>query len=157
MFPVNLINDLLAEPKKGIENAVDVKKGGGVGSIGAFFPLEKTPLVYRKGLEILEKYKFTGPLYTIRNIGLGHSVVMAIMYPFSRADDESIEIMKKASQETMEMVYEFSGVPWKVSFDKQEEAMNKMDPGTCHLITAIKHAMDPNGIFNPGNWDKSAH
>lgn len=156
LFPGKFINDLLAEPKNGIEDAVDAKKGGGVGSVGAFFPLEKVPFAYRKGLEISEKYQFTGPLYTIRNIGLGHTVVMGILYPFSRADEKSIEIMKKASQEAMEMVYVGSGVPWKVSFDKQEEIMEKVHPGTCRLITAIKHTMDPNGIFNPGNWDNFA-
>jgi FAD/FMN-containing dehydrogenase len=155
LFPGKLIHDMMAEPKNGIEDTVDAKKGGGVGSIGAIFPLEKVPFAFKKGLEISEKYQFTGPLYTIRNIGLGHSQVMGIMYPFSRADEKSIDLVKKALEEALEMVYEGSGVPWKVSIDKQEKTMKKMDPGTCDLITGIKQAMDPQGIFNPGNWDKS--
>jgi len=155
LFPAKFINDLMAEPKFGIEGSVDARKGGGSAYIGASFPLEKVPAAYKKGLAISEKYGFTGPLYTIRNIGAGHSVIFTFMYPFSRADGESFETMKKASEEAAKAVQELGGVLWKASTDKQKAIMSTMDPGACDLMARVKKEMDPYGIFNPGNWDES--
>jgi glycolate oxidase len=155
LFPPKFINDLMAEPKSGIEGSVDARKGGGSAYIGASFSVDNIPAAYKKGLAISEKHGFTGPLYTIRNIGAGHSVIFTFMYPFSRADGDSIETMKKASEEAAKAVQELGGVLWKASTDKQKAIMSMMDPGARDLMARIKKEMDPYGIFNPGNWDES--
>jgi len=36
----------------------------------------------------------------------------------------------------------------------QKLAMERMDPNTAGLIKKIKGLLDPNGIMNPGNWEK---
>jgi len=32
--------------------------------------------------------------------------------------------------------------------------MERMDPNTAELIKKVKELLDPNGIMNPGNWEK---
>ena len=153
LFPDKFIDDLLAEPKLGIEGSVDNRKGGGSAYVGASLPLEKIPAAYRGGLEISRKYGFTGPLYTIRNIGLGHSVIFTFMYPYSRDDPESFARMQKASREAVQLIQGIDGVVWKAAAEKQKEILAAMDPGNRELIRRVKQEMDPRGIFNPGNWD----
>jgi glycolate oxidase len=33
--------------------------------------------------------------------------------------------------------------------------MEKMDPTTAELIRKVKRLLDPQGIMNPGNWEKA--
>lgn len=153
IFPDKFIDNQLMEPKYGIEDAVDLKKGGGCGYLGANFPLSSIPDFFKRGLEISRKYDFYGPLYTIRNIGMGHSVIYNIMYPFNRSDPKSIEITKKAMAEASEAIEEFGGIEWKPPVSIQRHQLDRMDEGTKKLIEKLQKVMNPNAIFNPGNWE----
>ncbi len=153
IFPERFISHQLSEPKYGIEDAVDAKRGGGCGYIGGNFPLPLIPEIFKRGLEISEKYGFTGPLYTIRNVGMGHSVIYNIMYPFNRDDLRSIELSRMAMEEASAAIMEIGGIEWKAPAEKQAEFFKAMHHGTRDLMLRIKRSMDPEGIFNPGNWD----
>lgn len=153
LLPEKFINDILSEPKLGIEGSVDALRGGGSAYVGADLPIEVLPEVYRKGLEISEKYGFTGPLYTIRTVGRGHHVIFTFMYPFNRDDPDSIKTMEKASDEASDMILHQKGIIWKPSIESQKKMLKSMDAGMKTLVTKIKHSLDPGNVFNPGNWE----
>jgi len=46
------------------------------------------------------------------------------------------------------------GIVWKGEVGAQKLAMERMDPNTAGLIKKVKGLLDPNGIMNPGNWEK---
>ena len=152
IFPPKLRSQFMAEPKHGIEDPADARKGGGFDYVGANLPLDQVPGAYRRGVEIAHKYGFNGPLYTIRNIGIGQGVIFTFIYSFNRADEESLENSRKALIETTDMVLDVGGVPWKPSIDEQQRIIQKMDPVTFDLMNKIRGLLDPNGIMNPGNW-----
>ena len=152
IFPPKLRSEFMEEPKYGIEVA-DAKRGGGFEYVGANLPLDQVPRAYRRGVEIAHKYGFNGPLYTIRNIGIGQGVIFTFSYPFDRADEKSLENSRQAVTVTTDMVLEIGGVPWKPSIDEQKKIIKKMDPVTFELMSKIRGLMDPNGIMNPGNWE----
>ena len=52
------------------------------------------------------------------------------------------------------MTFELGGMVWKGEREAQQMTMEKMDPNTAALIKKIKTSLDPNGIMNPGNWEK---
>lgn len=153
LLPKKFIEQQLMEPKYGIDDAVDAKKGGGCGYIGGNFPIDSIPEFFREGLEIAKKYDFFGPLYTIRNVGMGHSVIYNIMYPFNRADSTSIEITKKAMAEATEAIERLGGIEWKAPYATQQKQLSMMPYGTLDLIKRIQDMMNPKRIFNRGNWD----
>lgn len=153
IFPPKLMSEFMAEPKYGIDDPADARKGGGFDYIGANLPLDQVPGAYRRGVEIAQKYGFNGPFYTIRNIGIGHGVIFTFIYPFNRADEEGLVNARKALIETTDMVLDIGGVPWKPTIDEQEKIIKKLDPVTFDLMKKIRGLLDPNGIMNPGNWE----
>jgi glycolate oxidase len=75
------------------------------------------------------------------------------IYSFNRADEESVERVRKTLEETDKLVLELRGVLWKAELGGQRLMMERMDPNTVELMKKLKRALDPNGIMNPGNWD----
>lgn len=154
MFPEKFLRDYLAEPKSAMEIA-DLKKGGGFEYLGVHFPNELIPKAYWKGCKIAKKSSFDGPIFTIRNIGVGHGVIFTFMYPFDRSDEKSLSNCQNALINTTQMALDLGGVPWKPSIEEQQMLLKRMDPGTLNLIKTIRQTLDPDGIMNPGQWDIS--
>lgn len=152
MFSPRIINGFMAEPKDGIEEIADAKKGGGFDYVGANLSLDQVPIAYNRGVDIAQKYGFRH-FYSIRIIGIGQSVIFTFLYPFNRADEKSLENSRQAVAETTDMVLEIGGVPWKPSINEQQKLIKKMDPVTFDLMNKIRGLLDPNGIMNPGNWE----
>ncbi|MGD9823139.1 FAD-binding oxidoreductase [Desulfobacter sp.] len=152
MFPPKFYENFLSEPKYEMGIA-DVKKGGGFEYMGVNFPLELIPEAYQKGCKIAENYDFDAPTFTIRNIGIGHSVIFTFMYPFNRSDETSLDNCRQALIATNRMALDLGGVPWKPSIKEQQMLLQGMEPGTKTLMAKVKKMMDPNGIMNPGHWD----
>ncbi len=152
MFPEKFLRDYLAEPKTAMEIA-DLKKGGGFEYLGVHFPNELIPEAYWKGCKIAERYGFDGPVFTIRNIGIGHGVIFTFMYPFDRSDEKSLANCQNALIDTTQVALDIGGVPWKPSIKEQQMTLKRMDPGTLNLMKTIRQTLDPDGIMNPGHWD----
>jgi len=150
MLPPKLIRGFMEEPQY-VAATADFKKGGGFEYVGVAMPLSMAPKAWKKGVEIARKHGFD-PLYTLRNIGYGHSIIFAFAYPFNRADEDSIVKSRDALADTNEMALEIGGTPWKSELDGQEKIIEKMDPITYSIMARIKGLLDPNGIMNPGNW-----
>lgn len=152
MFPEKFLIDYMAEPKSSMEIA-DQKKGGGFEYLGVNFPNELIPQAYCEGCRIADQYSFDGPIFTIRNIGVGQNVIFTFMYPFDRSDEKSLANCRKALIDTTRMALDFGGVPWKPSIKEQQMILKRMHPGTVNLMKTIRQALDPDGIMNPGQWD----
>ena len=152
LLPEKYISQQLMEPKYGIDDAVDAKKGGGCGYIGGNFPIDSIPAFYKEGLEIAQNYGFFGPLYTIRNVGMGHSVIYNIMYPFNRADPASIALTQKAMKEATDAIERLGGIEWKAPYETQQKHLSLMPEGSLDLMERIQAIMNPQQIFNCGNW-----
>jgi glycolate oxidase len=75
------------------------------------------------------------------------------IYSFNRADEENIERVRKALEETDKLILDLGGVLWKAELPGQKLMMERMDPNTVELMKKVKKALDPNGIMNPGNWE----
>lgn len=152
ILPQRFLNNELMEPKYGIEDSVDAKKGGGCIYLGGNMPLDSVPEFFRSGLDISRKYGFSGPLYTIRNVGIGHSVIVNVMYPFNRADPKSRELSYQAMAEAVQVIEELGGIEWKPDIYAQRRQLAAMDNRTRDMILGVTEVMDPDEIFNKGNW-----
>lgn len=152
ILPQRFLKNELMEPKYGIEDSVDAKKGGGCIYLGGNMPLDSVPEFFRSGLDISRKYGFSGPLYTIRNVGIGHSVIVNVMYPFNRADPKSRELSYQAMAEAVQVIEELGGIEWKPDIYAQRRQLAAMDNRTRDMILGVTEVMDPDEIFNKGNW-----
>lgn len=152
MLPEKFLGDYMAEPKTSMEIA-DREKGGGFEYLGVNFPLEVIPEAFDEGCRIAEQYGFPGPVFTIRNIGVGQSVVFTFIYPFDRSDETRLADCQNALIETTRMALDLGGVPWKPSLEEQLMIREKMDPATVHLMRTVRQAIDPDRIMNPGQWE----
>jgi len=133
--------------------ASDFEKGGGFRYCGGILSIDKMPQAWRKGIELAGKHQ-TYFLTGSQILGYCHSVNFCFVYPFNRADEESVERVRQAMRDASEAVLEMDGIPWKAEVEIQRLISQKMNPNTYELIQRIKGTLDPNGIMNPGNWSK---
>lgn len=152
IFPEKFLNDYMGEPKSAMEFA-DLKRGGGFEYLGVDFPVELIPEAYWEGRRIAEEFDPDGPIFTIRNIGVGQSVMFTFIYPFNRGDEKSLENCQKALVASTQMALNLGGVPWKPSIEEQQMILKNMDPATVNLMKTVRQAIDPDGIMNPGQWE----
>lgn len=132
--------------------AADFRKGGGFEYTGAILPIDKVPEAWRRGIEIAHKH---GMLCSyVHQVLMGNSIMFGFNYSFNRADEEDIEKTRQAIEESNRVTFELGGMVWKGEREAQQMTMEKMDPNTAELIKKIKFSLDPNGIMNPGNWEK---
>ena len=132
--------------------AADFRKGGGFEYTGAILPIDKVPEAWRRGIEIAHK---NGMLSSyVHQVLMGNSIMFGFNYSFNRADEEDIEKTRQAIEESNKVTFELGGMVWKGEREAQQMTMEKMDPNTAALIKKIKTSLDPNGIMNPGNWEK---
>ena len=132
--------------------AADFKKGGGFGYSAVILPLEKVPEAWRRALEIARKYKMPYA-FGHQLLSNGHSVMFGPAYSFNRADEEDMEIVRKALDDSNKLGVELGGIIWKPEVPAQKIMLERMDPNTRELMKRIKKTLDPNGIMNPGNWE----
>jgi len=144
--------DFFLEKPVFMSSEADSRKGGGFEYVGSFMPLEKIPKAIEKAIEISKKYGIT-PSQASRVIGKGHNVMFAASFPFNRADPEDLKNARSAIHETNKMVLDLGGIIWKSELAGQKLIVEKMDPNYKKLFKAIRDALDPNGIMNPGNWE----
>jgi FAD/FMN-containing dehydrogenase len=150
----NMKRGFLETPQKIFTRFADVKKGGGFEYIGSIMPVDLLPRAYLQGIEIAERNR-TSYVLMMRVIGRSHCMVCNFAYGFNRANEEDIQRAKKALQEGNEAVLNMGGIPWKAEWPTQRLIIQKMDPNTFQLMTRIRELLDPNGIMNPGNWERS--
>ena len=132
--------------------AADFRKGGGFEYTGAILPIDKVPEAWRRGIDIAHKH---GMLCSyVHQVLMGNSIMFGFNYSFNRADEEDIEKTRQAIDESNKVTFELGGMVWKGEREAQQMTMEKMDPNTAALIKKIKTSLDPNGIMNPGNWEK---
>jgi glycolate oxidase len=75
-------------------------------------------------------------------------------YAFNRADPDDVARAQRALEETNQRVVDLGGVPWKAEVPAQQAIIEKMDPAMFVMMGRIRSMLDPNGIMNPGNWEK---
>jgi glycolate oxidase len=152
MIPLEAKKRILEEPPFAAA-AADFRKGGGFQYCGIMMPLEKVPEAWRKGIEIAHKHEM---LFQCANqvLGSGHEVMFGFNYSFNRADEKDIERAREAMEDTNKLGLELGGIPWKADLQAQKEIIKKMDTNTFQLANKIKKLLDPNGIMNPGNWER---
>jgi len=148
------LRDFFLEKPIFISTAADDRKGGGFEYVGSFMPLEKIPDAIEKASVISRKYGIS-PSQVSRVIGKGHNVMFAASFSFNRADPNDMENARNALHETNKMVLDVGGIIWKSELAGQKLIVEKMDPNYKKLFKAIRDALDPNGIMNPGNWEIS--
>jgi glycolate oxidase len=140
-------------PSPDLARFADLRKGGGFEYVGAMMAIEHFPEAYRAGLDIAEKYQVSYSLGA-RIIGAGHAMMFFFAYAFNRADDEDVCRASAALDATNRAVLGIGGIPWKAEQPAQRQIIERMDPETFALMGRIRSVLDPNGIMNPGNWEK---
>ncbi len=133
--------------------AADFQKGGGYRYCGAILPVDKIPEAWRVGTQIASRLGLMF-LPGIQILGYCHSAMFGFVYPFNRAEEETVERVRQAMKETNEAVLEMGGIPWKAEVSAQRKIVERMDPASYELISRIRRVLDPNGIMNPGNWSR---
>ena len=81
-------------------------------------------------------------------------MMCGLAYCLNRADDEDVEKVRQAIDETNKMILDVGGVLWKAEAPGQRLMVQKMDPNTIELMKRVMRALDPNAIMNPGNWSE---
>lgn len=154
LFPPGLLKEFITEPKPGyaVAQTADLKQGGGFEYVGANIPMDSLARAFELGKDISSQYGFS-PSFTIRAMGIAHSVIFTFVYPFNRADPASVAQSRMALRETTKMVIEIGGIPWKPDAEEQKKLVKRMDPVTVSLMKQIRGVLDPKGIMNPGNWE----
>jgi len=143
----------LKVPSPDLARFADLRKGGGFEYVGALMAIEHFPEAYRAGLSIAEKFQVSYSLGA-RIIGAGHAMMFFFAYAFNRADSEDVRRASLALEATNEAALAMGGIPWKAEVPAQRQIIEKMDPETFALMGRIRSVLDPNGIMNPGNWEK---
>ncbi len=134
--------------------AADFRKGGGFEYTGAILPIDAVPEAWRRGIEIAHKY---GMLCSyVHQVLTGPSIMFGFNYSFNQADEEDIENTRKALDESNRLTLDLGGMVWKGEVEAQRLTMELMDPNTADLIKKVKGLLDPQGIMNPGNWEKGS-
>jgi glycolate oxidase len=143
----------LEVPARQLSIFADVRKGGGFEYVGAIMPVELFPEAHALGLEVAER---VGVSYSMgcRVIGVNHSMMFFYAYAFNRADPDDVARAQRALEETNQRVVDLGGVPWKAEVPAQQAIIEKMDPAMFVMMGRIRSMLDPNGIMNPGNWEK---
>jgi len=141
-------------PQRSVTRFADVKKGGGFEYVGAIMPVELLPQAYRDGIDIALR---NGTSYSImiRIVGRAHCMMAAYAYGFNRADLEDVKKAQHALHEANQSALKLGGIPWKSELPGQHLIIEQMDPNTFDLMTRVKKTLDPNGIMNPGNWERA--
>ena len=144
----------LEVPARQLSVFADVRKGGGFEYVGAIMPVELFPDAYALGLDIAEG---VGVSYSMgcRVVGVNHSMMFFYAYAFNRADPDDVARAQRALEETNQRVVALGGVPWKAEAPVQQAMIDRMDPAMFAMMGRIRSVLDPNGIMNPGNWEKS--
>jgi len=144
----------LEVPARQLSVFADVRKGGGFEYVGAIMPVELFPDAYALGLDIAEG---VGVSYSMgcRVVGVNHSMMFFYAYAFNRADPDDVARAQRALEETNQRVVALGGVPWKAEAPAQQAMIDRMDPAMFAMMGRIRSVLDPNGIMNPGNWEKS--
>jgi glycolate oxidase len=132
--------------------AADFRKGGGFEYTGAILPIDKTPEAWKKGYEIAHRYGMVCSY--VHQVLLGHSIMFGFNYSFNRADEADVEHARRAIEESNRFALDIGGMIWKGEIGAQRIMLEKMDPQTVELIKKVKQSLDPNGIMNPGNWER---
>lgn len=159
--PVQFVEDLHPALRKRFMDvpplaalAADFRKGGGFEYTGAILPIDAVPEAWRKGIDIAHKY---GMLCSyVHQVLPGPGIMFGFNYSFNQADQVDIENTRKALDESNRLTYELGGMVWKGEAGAQRLVMERMDPNTAELIRRVKALLDPNGIMNPGNWEKES-
>jgi glycolate oxidase len=143
----------LEVPARQLSVFADVRKGGGFEYVGAIMPVELFPDAYALGLDVAER---VGVSYSMgcRVVGVNHSMMFFYAYAFNRADPDDVDRAQQALEETNQRVVALGGVPWKAEAPAQQEIIDRMDPAMFAMMRRIRSVLDPNGIMNPGNWEK---
>lgn len=133
--------------------AADFAKGGGFEYTGGILPIEKIPEAWTRGLEIARK---SNTIFSLGHQALdwGHSIMFGFVYSFNRADEEGMERVRKALDDSNKLILSLGGVLWKAELPAQRLMMQRMDPNTVELMKRLRKTLDPNGIMNPGNWSE---
>ncbi len=134
--------------------AADFRKGGGFEYTGAILPIDAVPEAWTRGIDIAHKY---GMLCSyVHQVLTGPSIMFGFNYSFNRADEEDVERIRKALDESNRLTLDLGGMVWKGEVEAQRLTMERMDPNTADLIKKVKGLLDPQGIMNPGNWEKTS-
>jgi glycolate oxidase len=140
-------------PSPDLAKFADVRKGGGFEYVGAIMAIEHFPQAYHAGLEIARTHGVSWSMGA-RVIGAGHAMMFFYAYAFNRGDPEDITRAQKALEATNAAALDIGGIPWKAELPAQRQIIEKMNPGTYALMNRIRAVLDPNGIMNPGNWER---
>lgn len=140
-------------PSPDLARFADLRKGGGFEYVGAIMAIENFADAYRAGLAIAEKYQVSYSLGA-RIIGAGHSMMFFFAYAFNRADAEDVRRASDALEATNTAALKMGGIPWKAERPAQKQIIEQMNPETFALMNRIRQTLDPNGIMNPGNWER---
>ncbi len=153
-LPPKMRQTFLEAPGRSLTRFADVRQGGGFEYVGAIMPVALFARAYEVGVAIAREH---GIDYTngARIIGQGHAMMFYYAYPFDRSDEADLQVAREALEQTNLAALRLGGIPWKAEAPAQRAILAQMDPETAALMDRVRGLLDPHGIMNPGNWERS--
>jgi len=125
--------------------------GGGLTWVGTYGPTSRWEEGAREGCRLLEERGFP-PIVVTRPMANGHFGVLRFICLFDRGDPDDVVRTRETMTAVAEAMLDRGYLPYKTPAYAVDLMMKRADPGFVRLLQAVKEAVDPNGILNPGRW-----
>ncbi|MBI5367408.1 MAG: FAD-binding oxidoreductase [Planctomycetes bacterium] len=125
--------------------------GGGLTWIGSYGPTSQWEQGIRAGMATMEKHGFP-PIVVTRPMRGGHFGVLRLITTFDKRDAEEVRRVRALNEALADVVVEHGFIPYKTPGWVVKRYAAQIDPGFLKVARAVKHALDPKGILNPGRW-----
>ena len=122
--------------------------GGGLTWIGTYGPVSRWVEGIERGGEIMVRRGFP-PAVVLRPMLGGHFGVLRYIARFDKADPAPARAL---NEELLDLAVDLGFVPYKTPPWAIDRIRARIHPGFLATLNAVRGALDPRGILNPGKW-----
>ncbi|MBI3271317.1 MAG: FAD-binding oxidoreductase [Planctomycetes bacterium] len=126
--------------------------GGGLTWIGSYGPTSQWEAGIKAGMRIMEERGFP-PIVVTRPMAGGHFGVLRLITVFDKRDEAEVRRVRALNEALADLVLEKGFVPYKTPGWVVRRHAKALDPGFVRVLGAVRNALDPNRILNPGRWE----
>jgi glycolate oxidase len=125
--------------------------GGGLTWIGTYGPMSRWADGIERGSALMVRHGFA-PAVVLRPMLGGHYGVLRLLARFDKRDADEVARVRRLNEELVDLVVDLGFVPYKTPAWVVDRLRSRIHPGFLSTLNAVRAALDPSGILNPGKW-----